>query len=108
MTRAWRFTSALMQGFLLGMAIVFLLIVGICLYAFVSDRQVVVSGFFRVIFDQENGLSAMSFEPDFVGMATVALCTALVYALVSLSRDRADRGVPGHDMLPVDRGASAD
>ena len=101
MTRLRRIPALFVQGLFLGLAVVFLLIVALCAYAYGTDRAVSIAGFFRVFFEEENGMPAMSFEPNVVGMGIVVLVLALGYALVA-SRTRPASGIDTAGLVASD------
>lgn len=89
-----RFSGRLLAGLALGIAVLFLAVVGAVAFAYTTGTDVLIPGVFEGWFTEENGLPALNFRPNGIGMLVAVLAIAVLFALLGLRRTRVERAVP--------------
>jgi len=89
-----RFAGRLLAGLALGVAVVFLAVVGAVAFAYTTGADVLIPGVFEGWFTEENGLPALNFRPNAIGIGTAVLVIAVLFALLGLRRNRSSGPVP--------------
>lgn len=89
-----RFAGRLFAGLALGVAVVFLAVVGAVAFAYATGVDVIIPGVFEGWFTQENGLPALNFRPNGIGIIVAVVVIAVLFALLRLRRRRRDAVVP--------------
>jgi hypothetical protein len=90
MNQIARFAGRLLAGLGIGIAVVFLAVVGAVAFAYATGTDVLIPGVFEGWFTQENGLPALNFRPNGIGIVVVVVVIAGLFAVLGLRRKRVD------------------
>lgn len=82
--------TALLGGLVTGICLLFIVLVAAVGFAYVTTQSVHLPGIINAWFTTENGMPALNFEPNFVGMLVAVLVVAAVIVVVAWMRLTAD------------------
>jgi hypothetical protein len=78
--------TALVGGFVTGVCLLFIALVAAVGFAYVTTQSVHLPGIIHAWFTTENGMPALNFEPNFIGMLVAVLLVATITVLVTWMR----------------------
>lgn len=81
--------TAMIEGILAGISLLFIGSVAAVGFAYTMEKSVHLPGLFKAWFTTENGMPALNFDPNFLGMLTWIITATAAFCLRSWRKQKA-------------------